>query len=63
VALQRKSVKPAGIACATESGRKCLGIVKEFTPYEGAFGGQTLYMTGRMQNDRKRAIAIRQALD
>jgi hypothetical protein len=63
VALQRKSVKPAGNARAMKSIRKCLGIVKEFTPDEGALGGQTLYMTGRMQNDRKRAIAIRQALD
>jgi hypothetical protein len=63
VALQRKSVKPVGIAQVIESSRNCLGIAKEFAPREGAFGAQTLYMTGRMLNNRKRATAIRQALD
>jgi hypothetical protein len=63
VALQRKSVKPAGSAQAIEFHRKCPEIAKEFTLCEGAFGAQTLYMTGRMLNNGKCATAIRQAAD
>jgi len=37
VTLQRKRVKPAGFAWSAESIRKCLGIVKEIAPAEGAY--------------------------
>jgi hypothetical protein len=62
VALQRKGVKPARFSRRAESIRKCLGIAKEFGLVKGACGAQTLYMTGRMQTNR-RATAILRALD
>jgi hypothetical protein len=62
VALQRNGVKPARFSGRVESIRKCLGIAKEFGLAKGACGAETLYMTGRMQNNR-RATAILRALD
>jgi hypothetical protein len=64
VALQRKGVKPIGLAGLIGFAPKCLQRAKESPSRRGARGVQTLYMTGRMQiNQKARLPAILQALD
>jgi len=61
VALQRKGVKPIGFAEARESVRKCGNWRKNSLP-EGACGGETLYMSRRMQIYQKTPTANRRSV-